>query len=125
MEPLAVALIVIFVSLAAIPLLSRRTGVQVIVLERILGILLGASLLNIIPQQNQAVDFFSSFGIVYIMFLAGVEIDFARVRQFFSKTVTIALASLTLPFLTGFVLSGYAGLDPFFMGAIFSTLPSA
>ena len=120
MEPLALCLIVIFVAITAIPLLSKRIGLPVIVIEIVFGIIVGKSLLNIIPEHS-IIDFFSSFGLTYLMFLAGLEVDFEVVRKYLSRTVLIALFSISIPFLAGAMLSSYAGVHPLLLGTIFST----
>ncbi len=120
MEPLTLSLLVVFVIISVVPLFSNRTGLPVIVTEIIIGMMLGKSLFNIIPE-HPIIDFFSSFGLVYLMFLAGVEVNLSKVKRFFSKTVSIAILSISIPFVTGYFLAEYVGVDPFFFGAIFST----
>lgn len=120
MEALTLSLIIIFAAITVIPLLSKRIGLPVIVVEIAFGIIVGKSLLNIIPTHS-IIDFFSSFGLTYLMFLAGLEVDFEIVRKYLSRTVWIALFSIAIPFVSGMLLASYAGVHPLLLGTIFST----
>ncbi len=120
MESLTLSLIVIFAAITVIPILSKKVNVPVIVLEIIFGIIIGKSLLNIVPA-HPILDFFSSFGLTYLMFLAGLEVDFEVGRKYLSKTVWVALFSISIPFLSGVLLAPYAGIHPLLLGTIFST----
>jgi Kef-type K+ transport system membrane component KefB len=65
------------------PLLAvrlRRLRVPVVAVEILLGLLFGAAGLGLL-QGSAVVDFLSQFGLSFLMFLSGVEIDFNRVRQ--------------------------------------------
>ena len=119
-EPLMLSLVIIFAAITVIPLLAKRIRLPVIVIEIIFGIMLGKSLLGIIPDHS-IIDFFSSFGLVYLMFLAGLEVNFEKVRTYFSKTILITAFSVAVPFIAGVLLSAYVGVHPLLLGTIFST----
>lgn len=81
----------------AVRLLERWVAIPVVVLEILLGILLGPSGLDVIHPH----DFLQSvadFGLVMLFFVAGTEIDFARVagrplrRSLLAWLVSLALA---------------------------------
>lgn len=120
MEPLTIALIIIFVALTVIPPLAKRINVPVIVLEIIAGIILGKSVLGLVPPHG-AIDFFASFGLIYLLFLAGVEIDIAALREKLGPAVVIAFASLAVPFAAGILLSTAFSVHPLILGTILST----
>jgi Kef-type K+ transport system membrane component KefB len=117
---MAIAWIFVFFIIAVSPLISKRIKMPVIVIEIIFGIILGKSFLKIIPN-DPIIDFFSSFGLVYLMFLAGLEIDFNEVKRNLSNTLLITLFSISVPFATGVLLSPYLGLPALFLGTILST----
>jgi Kef-type K+ transport system membrane component KefB len=77
------SLLVIAAAVALAPaiadLLGRWAPVPVVVLEIALGIALGPALLGIV-QVDDIVGAFAAFGLAMLFFLAGYEIDFARVR---------------------------------------------
>lgn len=120
LDPLTMSLVIIFVAITLIPLLARKVRMPVIIAEIIFGIIIGRSLFDIVPTDS-LIDFFSSFGLVYLLFLAGLDINFTRLRRYFSRTVSIALFSVLVPFLIGVVISPSTGVHPLLMGTIFST----
>ena len=66
-ESLTLILLIVFIGVAIIPIISKRLMVPVIVTEIIFGIIVGESWLKLIPA-NSIVEFFSSFGLVYLFF---------------------------------------------------------
>ena len=120
MEPITLTLIIIFLAITTAPIIARYTHIPVIVIELIIGIIMGKSLLNIIPS-NALFDFFSSFGLIFIMFLAGLEMDFSKIRKSITKTSVIALFSLAVPFFSGFYIAPYLGIHPLILGSVICT----
>ena len=60
-------------------LAARRMVVPVVVLEILLGILVGPELLNL-AQPDPFLEFFAGLGLGMLFFFAGFEIDFERLR---------------------------------------------
>jgi len=66
---------------AAVPLLAsrlRRLSVPIVVLEILVGIVIGKSGLDLI-EPSPALEFLAAFGFTYLMFLSGLEVDFAAI----------------------------------------------
>ena len=63
-----------------IPILSGRIGVPAVVGEIICGILLGALGLSVEGEGQIIIDFLASFGLIFLMFLVGMEIDFSIIE---------------------------------------------
>jgi len=63
-----------------IPILSGRIGVPAVVGEIICGI--GFGVLGFSPEAEGriVIDFLASFGLIFLMFLVGLEIDFSKVE---------------------------------------------
>jgi len=120
MEQLTLILIILFLVITLSPLLSKITRMPLIVVELIIGVILGKSLFNIIPS-HPLFDFFSSFGLIYLMFLAGLEVSFEEIKKSLSKTILIAVFSISVPFLAGVFLSYYIDVHPLLLGTVFST----
>ena len=121
MEDLAIPLLVVFIGVVLIPPVARKTGLPVIVAEIIFGMLIGRSLFDLIPD-NEIIDFFSSFGLAYLMFLGGIETDFAKLTNRALKQAFIVVAvSIAVPFITGFLMAGWVGVNRFLLGTIFCT----
>jgi Kef-type K+ transport system membrane component KefB len=77
-------------------LLSRwqRVDIPIVVGEIIAGIIIGPSLLGIIDGQGEVFDFLLDFGLAYLMFIAGMEIDFTMIGNI-SKAAGEAKAKIT------------------------------
>ncbi len=60
-------------------LVSRRLFVPVVVLEIVLGIIVGPDVANL-AQPDEFIRFFSNLGLGMLFFFAGYEIDFERIR---------------------------------------------
>jgi Kef-type K+ transport system membrane component KefB len=93
-------------------LVSPRMPLPVVVLEVLLGILIGPDLLGL-ADPDQFIDFFSNLGLGMLFFFAGYEIDFERIRGTPLRLAIFGwLLSLVLAYsigglltLTGLVLS--------------------
>lgn len=120
MESLTLSLILLFVVIAVAPLISRRIGLPVIIVEMLIGIILGDSMLRLIPH-HPILDFFLEFGLTYLMFLAGLEMDLSGLKRNAFRVIFIAALSLLIPFLTGFYIAPYVGIHPLLLGTILST----
>ncbi|HZV75146.1 MAG TPA: cation:proton antiporter [Conexibacter sp.] len=86
-------------------LVARRLVVPVVVLELVLGIVVGPEVLNL-AQPDKFVDFFSSLGLGMLFFFAGYEIDFERIRGQPLRLAAFGwLISLVLAYSIGGLLS--------------------
>ncbi len=73
--------IVLIAAMAAITVavVPRRFAPPVVVVELLLGILVGPEVLDL-AQTSDFIDFFSNLGLGMLFFFAGYEIDFERIR---------------------------------------------
>ncbi|MCD6443798.1 cation:proton antiporter [Candidatus Bathyarchaeota archaeon] len=110
---LALMLSAVFITYIA----SRRFNLPVIVLEVLAGIILGKSVLNIV-SYDMWLDFLADFGLMYLMFLAGLEMG---VKEFRKGSVLLALGSLITPFLLGALLGLLLDVPPLLLGTLLST----
>ena len=60
-------------------LIQPRLAIPVVVIELVLGIIIGPELLGLADDDN-FIDFFSNLGLGMLFFFAGYEIDFERIR---------------------------------------------
>lgn len=119
-EILILSLVIVFILIIISPILSNKIRLPVIVIEIIFGIFIGRSLLNIVPN-NPVIDFLSAFGLIYLMFLVGLEINIKEIRRFFAKTLSVASFSILIPFISGLSLSSFIKTQPLLLGTIFTT----
>ncbi len=94
-DPIIVFTVLVFTMLAA-PLLGKRLRVPDLVLLLGAGTLLGPNGFGML-ERNSAVTLFGSVGLLYIMFLAGLDIDlhrFARIRR---PSIIFGLLTFAVP----------------------------
>jgi len=106
--------VVVVAALAAFlaGIVSKRLPLPVVVLEIVLGILVGPAVLGL-AESDDFLEFFSNLGLGMLFFFAGYEIDFERIRGTPLRLAVIGwLMSLALAYgigglltLTGLVLS--------------------
>jgi Kef-type K+ transport system membrane component KefB len=120
-DPLTILLVLVFVAVAVVPPVARALGMPVIVAELLVGIPLGVSWLGLVPEGSELISFLADFGLVYIMFLAGLEVDVDVIRSQLGRTVSIGLVSIGAAFAAGVALAPVTGVDPLLEGTIFST----
>ncbi|MBN2735949.1 MAG: cation:proton antiporter [Spirochaetales bacterium] len=101
--------ILVFAILAAIilisPVLYRKFRIPDLVLLIAFGILIGPKGLNII-EQNTGVVLLGAVGKLYIMFLAGLEIDLYRFSRSYKRSIFFGLMTFLFPQILG-TLMGY------------------
>lgn len=82
LDTLTMLLIVLTVAVAAPLIVDRlpsRLGVPSVVVEILLGIAVGPALLGLVTDTD-VISAFAELGLAFLMFLAGYEIQFARIR---------------------------------------------
>ncbi|PZN02318.1 MULTISPECIES: cation:proton antiporter [Thermaerobacter] len=128
---LQVALLLAVVILAAkgAGALSKRLGQPAVFGELLVGILLGPSLLDILhwpvftdPHYlEQLVRDLAELGVIFLMFLAGLETDLTEMRKVGTAAFFGAVGGVALPFLagTGVALAfGFPTYESVFIGTI-------
>ena len=101
-DPVAVFTVVVLVLLAA-PLVARR-GVPSSVLLLVAGIALGPHASGLL-DRDPTIVLLGTIGLLYIMFLAGLEIDLHELSEGRRRSVGLGLATFALPQLVGTVVA--------------------
>jgi monovalent cation:H+ antiporter-2, CPA2 family len=112
--------ILVFVAITVVPVLAGWLRMPVIVMELIFGIIVGKSFFDWI-DFGPVVEFFSSFGLEFLMFLAGLEIDTSLVKKYAGKAVAITIFSVLVPFVAGYFMAPALDIHPLLLGTIYST----
>ncbi len=105
-QPVAIFLLVLLIILLG-PLLFRRLKIPQIVGMIIAGIAVGPYGFNLL-ERDASFRIFGEVGILYIMFLAAVEIDMFHLRQSSKQGILFGLLSFALPMTAGIFGSHYA-----------------
>ena len=121
-------LLVIVLSITIFPFLGEKARIPAIVIELLVGMIFGANGLIPIIQYEPGnwLDFLASLGFIFLMFLAGLEINIDKLKKYFKQsiylTISIFVIGYIVGFFTGFLLIPL-GLPPFgclFIGTLFS-----
>jgi Kef-type K+ transport system membrane component KefB len=86
--------------------LFKRIGLPAVVGQILAGILLGIPFLKAVLFDNESsliiIDFLAYLGIIFLLFLAGLEIDVEKIRETSRESLLISFSSALLPFGLGF-----------------------
>ena len=105
--------------------LSRRIGLPTVVGQILAGIILGIPFLKDILFDTESslviLDFLAYLGIIFLLFLAGLEIDIEKIRETSRESMLISLSSALLPFSLGFsfmllIFPGYGWITALVFG---------
>jgi len=100
---------IIIATVFIVPNLLRKFNVPAITSIMLAGILIGPYGLNIL-QIDETLKIFSSFGAIFLMFLAGLEVDNETLRKEFKNSMVVSLFSLLIPGVGGYLVGQYLGL---------------
>ena len=104
-QPVAIFLVVLVMILVT-PILLRRLGIPHIVGMIVAGIAVGPYGWDILAR-DASFEIFGQVGILYLMFLAGVEIDIVNLKRNWKKGLRFGLLSFILPAGSGFLVCYY------------------
>jgi len=104
-NPVLVFSLILFIILLS-PILLRRLKIPGIIGLIISGVIIGPYGLNII-EQNSAVELFSTIGLIYIMFIAGLELDMNEFRATRNKSLLFGFFTFIIPLGAGFPVCHY------------------
>ena len=88
------------------PILLKRVNIPGIIGLIISGVVIGPHALNIL-EKNSAIDLFSTIGLLYIMFIAGLELDMDDFKINRNKSLLFGLFTFIFPLCIGFPVCYY------------------
>lgn len=104
-QPVAIFLLVLLMILIT-PVLLRRFGIPHIVGMILAGIAVGPHGLGLL-ERDASFEIFGQVGILYLMFLAGVEIDMPGLQRNWKNGMRFGLLSFIIPMIGGVLASRY------------------
>ncbi len=109
-------------SLALIsPIIAKKMRIPCVVVEILLGITMGQSFLDLIHPELPWFSFLFDFGLIYLLFLAGLEVELEFLKEHFLSALIVGTAATLLPFILGYSLGVAIGIDPWLIGVVSST----
>lgn len=103
-SPLVEFTILLLVSLT-IPPLFERLRLPGLVGLLVAGIILGNDGLQLLNKDSETMKLLSDVGKIYLMFVAGLEIDLAEFRQKKNRSLGFGLATFAFPLLVGIAIA--------------------
>ena len=88
------------------PLILKRFRIPGIIGLIIAGVIIGPNTLHII-EKSTSFELFSKTGLLYIMFLAGLEIDMQEYKQNRSKSLVFGAFTFFIPITIGYLVCTY------------------
>ena len=104
-DPVFVFTIVLLIILL-IPVFLRKIRIPSIVGFIIAGVAFGPFGLNIL-ERNDAIILFGTVGLIYIMFLAGLDLDFEEFKKSRNKSIFFGILTFAFPFFLGMPICLY------------------
>lgn len=104
-NPVIIFSLVLFIILFA-PILLNKIKVPHIIGLIIAGVIIGPFGLNLL-RRDSSIVLFGTVGLLYIMFLAGLEIDLTEFKKNRSKILVFGLTTFILPLAVGTLASYY------------------
>lgn len=118
----ALTLAIIIITTTAAGHLCVRFGQPAVIGHMLVGIVLGPTLLNLVPLTH-TITVFADLGVVVLMFLAGLETDTAGLKKYLGPSVAVATLGIGVPVLTTYALArlqNLGQLTSLFTGIVFS-----
>ena len=104
--------------------LAIRIGQPAVLGELVFGVLLGSSVLGVIPadgQLHEVIGLLAEIGVVILLFEIGLETDLREMFRVGGSAVSVAMVGVIAPFALGYVtwmlLTGDGGTIAVFVGA--------
>lgn len=105
---LDIGLIILFVKIFS--MITGKIHMPKMLGGLVAGVILGPAIFNII-QSNTILEFLANLGIIFIMFLAGMETSLKKFMEGRKKFVIIATIGVIIPLIFGFLFSKCYTLD--------------
>lgn len=123
-NPVLIFAILLLIVLLA-PLLLKRINVPSIIGLILAGVLIGPHGLNWIDNAHGGVEMFATIGLLYIMFIVGLELDLREFLENRNKSLLFGFFTFIIPLVIGFpvcyYLLGYDANASFLTASMFST----
>ena len=104
-NPVLIFSLILFIILLS-PIVLKKLNIPGIIGLIISGVIIGPHGLNILAK-NSAIDLFSTIGLLYIMFIAGLELDLNEFKMNRNKSLLFGVFTFIFPLAIGFPVVYY------------------
>lgn len=104
-NPVLLFALILFIILFA-PILLNKFKIPPLIGLIIAGAIIGPNGLNLM-QRDSSIVLFGTVGLLYIMFLAGIEMDIGNFKKNSGKSLVFGLYTFAIPMILGYVASRY------------------
>ncbi len=122
-EPVIVFTIILLVILLT-PLLLNKIKIPPIIGLIIIGVIIGPNGVNLL-ERNSSIILFGTVGLLYIMFLAGLEIDLNEFKKNKNKSITFGAYTFFIPMFLGttvfYFLLNYSLITSILVASMFAS----
>ena len=96
----------VLLSILVTPLLLSRLKIPGVVGLILIGVALGPNGLHVL-ERDASIILFGTVGLLYIMFMAGLEMDMNDFKKNKNKSIVFGVLTFVVPFVIGFVAARY------------------
>ncbi len=109
-EPL-VSFAVLLAVILTVPILVERFRIPGLVGLLAAGVLLGPNGLHLLQKESETLKLLSEIGLLYLMFVAGLEVDIAEFRKKKYRSITFGSFTFAIPLIVGTAVGRLFGFD--------------
>ena len=122
-NPVLIFSVILFIILLA-PILLHRLKIPDLIGLIIAGALIGPNGFEIMARDS-SIELFGTVGLLYIMFIAGLEIDMADLKKNYGKTLVFGLYTFLIPMvlgtITGVYLLGFSWITSTLLASMYAS----
>lgn len=105
-------LIAILVGAKLLGELAERIGQPAVLGELLAGVLLGASVLDVVHHDEEVIHLLAEVGVIVLLFEIGLETQLRKLLKVGAASGLAAIVGVALPFLLGYLVATWFGRDP-------------
>jgi Kef-type K+ transport system membrane component KefB/nucleotide-binding universal stress UspA family protein len=107
-EPV-VSFVILLAVIFVVPPIFERLRLPGLVGLLVAGVVLGTSGLHLLDNKSETMKLLSEIGKIYLMFVAGLEIDLAQFRRTRNRSLGFGSATFLAPLITGTLVGRFVG----------------
>jgi len=117
----------ILLSTKAFAILMKRIHLPQVIGALVAGVLLGPAVFNLI-EPNETIAVIAEFGVILLLFSAGMETDFRQLRSSLKSSLLISLLGVVAALGGGFAVAflfGKPSFESFFIGVVIASMSTS